>query len=272
MTRTAIAVGAAAVAVALAIAIPALAGQNQSPPLPQGFNPGGPMIPGGSAVGVARVLPTYSPPTGAGPANTVTVTGSATITSQPDEAVIDLGVQTQASTAQAALQQNANKMQAVLDALGKLGIKGNDVSTASVSLYPNYSPTGNSVSGYQASDEISATIHDLSNVGKAIDDSVAAGANVSNGITFQLSNQNKGVTSALASAVANAQTKAESLAQAAGASLGPVVSIQEGTSNPGPIPFEGMTAQVASGSASPTPVQPGTIQTQVTVTVVWSIG
>src|SRR5205085_11887646 len=134
--------------------------------------------------------------------------------------------------------QTANKMQAVIDALGKLDIKGNDVSTSSVSLYPSYSAGGNSISAYQAADQISATIHDLSIVGKAIDASVSAGANVAQGISFQLSNQNKGVTNALAAAVDNAHAKAEALAQAAGASLGSVVSIQEGMLNPGPVPYQ----------------------------------
>jgi len=270
---TAIAVAVASLVVALALAIPALARPNRSE-MGAHMDPAVPMpsVRSVDSRGVVRVLPTSSLPIAAVQGNTVTVTGSATITSQPDEAIVYLGVQTQASTAQVALQQNANKMQAVIDALDKLGIKGPDVSTSSVSLYPDRSAGDGLVSDYQASDQVSATIHDLANVGKAIDDSVAAGANVSSGISFQLSNQNKGVTNALAAAVANAQTKAQSLAGAAGASLGPVVSIQEGTSNPGPVPYEGVSAaQAASGASGPTPVQPGTIQTQVSVTVVWSL-
>jgi uncharacterized protein YggE len=270
MRRTLISAGAAAAVILLAIAIPSIAGHHSSSTPPTSPYPASQPV-GQLAVGVpdiVRVLPTTSPPSLTGSADTVSVTGSATISSQPDEAVIYLGVQTQAPTAQAALQENANKMKGVLDALGKLGIKGNDVSTSSLSLYPSYSG-GNSISGYQAADQVSATIHDLSVVGKAIDSSVSAGANLAQGISFELSNQNKGVTDALAAAVANAKAKAEALAQAGGASLGPVVSIQEGVSNPGPVPY--MTpAMVASANAT-TPVQPPTIQTQVSVTVVWSL-
>jgi uncharacterized protein YggE len=60
---------------------------------------------------VALQLPSLAQGSGTEPASTdrrtVTVSGTATIRSAPDQALVSLGVQTQANTAQGALQQNA---------------------------------------------------------------------------------------------------------------------------------------------------------------------
>jgi uncharacterized protein YggE len=202
-----------------------------------------------------------------GAANTVTVTGTGTVTSQPDEAVLGLGVRTQASGAADALKENATRMTAVMKGLQDLGIKSGDISTTSVTLYPNYSNDGSSITSYAAENDISVTLHDLSLVGRAIDEAVAAGANVENGVTFQMSDANAGLTDALRQAVADARTQAAALADAAGAKLGAVVSITEG-GPVSPIPYGTFGPQ--AGGAS-TPVNPGPVQVQVSVTVVWAL-
>ncbi len=207
-------------------------------------------------------------PSSGGSARTVTVTGSATISSSPDEAVITLGVQTQGQTAEGALQQNAAKMNAVMKAVLGDGVKQADIATVGVNLYPNYDSGGNVIVSYTAQNQVNVTVRDLSKVGAIIDDAVGAGANLSSGIQFQLSDQNQGVEKALADAVANAKAKAEALASAGGASLGQVVTITEGSApRYPPVPF-GLAAGRAADS---TPVSPGTIETQVSVTVVWSL-
>ena len=222
---------------------------------------------------VALTLPSFaqssspSPGTG-GSGRTVTVTGSATIRSAPDEAVVTLGVQTQAPTAQGALQQNASRMNDVMKAILGDGVKPADIATAWVNLYPNYDSGGTAIVSYSAQNQVNVTVRDLSNVGSIIDDAVDAGANLSNGIQFQLSDQNQGVERALAEAVANARGKAEALASAGDASLGSVVTITEGTAPQyPPIPF----AADAGRAEASTPISPPTLETEVTVTVVWSL-
>jgi uncharacterized protein YggE len=201
---------------------------------------------------------------------TVTVSGNATIKSAPDEAVVSLGVQTQASTAQAALAQNADKMNAVIAAIVGQGITKADLATEGVSLYPTYGQNGQNVTGYQASNIVDVTVRDMNKVGVIIDTAVGAGANLANGITFKLSDQNQGVNTALAAAVADAQSKAEALASAGNAQLGQVVSIDETTASAPPPIFYGR-AMSAGASPAPTPVQPPTLETQVSVTVVWAL-
>jgi uncharacterized protein len=222
---------------------------------------------------VALTLPSLaqssSPSPGTdGSGRTVTAIGSATIRSAPDQAVVSLGVQTQAPTAQGALQQNASRMNDVMKAILGDGVKSADIATAWVNLYPNQDSGGTAIVSYSAQNQVDVTVRDLSTVGSIIDDAVGAGANLSNGIQFQLSDQNQGVERALAEAVANARAKAEALASAGDASIGSVVTITEGkTPDDPPIPF---AADAGQAEAS-TPISPPTLETQVTVTVVWSL-
>ena len=197
--------------------------------------------------------------------HSVTVTGSAVVSSQPDEAVVGLGVQTQATDAADALRENATRMDAVIKALTDLGIDRADIATAYVSLMPVYDPNGAHVTSYQADNQITVTVHDLTKVGSTIDAATAAGANLASGITFQLSHGSPALTSALRQAVADARAKAEVLAAAAGASLGDVLAISE-DSGGSPIPY------ADAGVARPdTPVVPPDVQTTVSVTVAWTL-
>ncbi len=206
---------------------------------------------------VALQAPSFAQDTGSSDPSTtqrtVTVSGSATISSAPDEAVVGLGVQTQANTAQGALSQNAEKMMKVLQAVADQGVSKDDIATTSVSLYPTYGQNGMDITGYQASNQVDVTLHDMNKVGPVIDAAVGAGANFTNGVTFRLSDQNQGVNQALTAAVADARSKAETLAAAGDAQLGQVVTIQETSVPTGPPIYYDRMAMGAAEASAPTP-------------------
>jgi uncharacterized protein len=201
---------------------------------------------------------------------TITVTGSATLHAKPDQAIISLGVHTQAGSAQEAMDQNAAKMNAVLQALKQLGLGDADLATTNVSLNPMWSNTGNSIVGYQAENSVDATVDDLSKVGATIDAAVAAGANLTGGITFRLSEQNQGMNDALADAVRDAKSKADAMAAAAAATVGTVVTIAQAHPQE-PIPFYGERVGFAAATDAATPVNTPTIENEVHVTVTWAL-
>lgn len=226
---------------------------------------------------VALQVPSLAQDTGSSDTTTtqrtVAVVGTATIKAAPDEAVISLGVQTQAATAQGAITQNAERMMAVLQALVGQGIGKDDIATSYVSLYPTYGNTGMEITGYQAANQIDVTVRDMEKVGPVIDAGVDAGANLSNGISFRLSDENHGVNEALRAAVADARSKAETLAAAGGAQLGQVVTIVE-MSSPSSVPpiyYERDVAMAGAEGAVSTPIQPPTLETQVSVSVTWEL-
>jgi uncharacterized protein YggE len=199
---------------------------------------------------------------------TITVTGTSTITAKPDEAVVSLGVQTQATKAQDAMQQNATKMSSVIKALKDLGIGDADLATTNLSLDPRWDRDGTTVVAFQARNQVDVTLHDLDAVGETIDAAVAAGANLAGGITFGLSDRNQGLMRALADAVENARTKADAMAAASGANVGQVVTVTETSS--GPQPYMDRMAYPMAAEAS-TPVNPPTIESQVQVSVAWEL-
>jgi uncharacterized protein len=200
---------------------------------------------------------------------TVTVTGTATISAKPDEALVSLGVHTEATSAQEAMDQNAAKMNSVFDALKALGLTDADIETTGLDLYPRWDNQGETILGYRAENRIDVTIRDLGTVGKVIDTAVAAGANLSNGITFRVSDDNAGLDDALARAVEDARTKADAMAGAADAQVGQVVTIDQQGNNGGPQVYDAALFKYAADA--PTPINPGNIETDVTVSVTWSL-
>lgn len=221
---------------------------------------------------VALTLPTVaqeSPTPEPGSSDrTVSTNGVAIVRSSPDEALVTLGVRTDAATAQGAMEENARKMSAVIGALLDAGLEEGDLATAYLSLYPRWNDSGTDVVGFTAENQVTVTVHDLDRVGAIIDRGVAAGANVASGITFRVSDQSDAAERALTEAVADARRKAELLAAAAGAELGPVVSITEVASGIQPPVFY---AEGAVAADAVTPVLPPTLESQVSVSVVWSL-
>jgi uncharacterized protein len=243
-----------AVGVVLALSVPSFASTGGSP-------------------GVSAPQPLASNATAAPAADrrTVSVTGTAMLRSTPDEAVVSLGVQTESSSAEDAMRENGTRMLSVLRALADLGVKDGDISTTGVSLYPTYGSNGTSISAYQASNQVSVTFHDLGPIGRAIDAAVKAGANLTNGVMFQMSPANRGSEQALAAAVADARSKASAVAAAAEAQLGQVLTVSETgmPSFPPPMPYEG--AMPAGDAVVATPVNPPVLETQVSVQVTWEL-
>jgi len=224
-------------------------------------------------VAVALTLPSLAQDASPEPGTmerTVTVSGTATIRSDPDEATVTLGVRTQAITAEAAMRDNANRMNDVIQAIRREGVAADDIATAWVSLYPQYDDAGITIVGYVAENQVYATVRNMDAIGTVIDAAIEAGANLSSGITFGLSEENAGVEEALADAVEDARSKAEALADSTGTQLGAVITVAEGGgTSPEPLYRDYAVAEAAAAGAPP--IETPTIETQVSVSVTWEL-
>lgn len=203
------------------------------------------------------------------PDRTVTTTGVAIVRSAPDEAVVTLGVHTDAETADTAMDQNAARISDVILALLDAGLQEDQLATANLNLWPRWTGDGQVVVGFTAENQVAVTIRDLERVGTIIDLAVDAGANLTSGITFRMSEANPAADRALTEAVADARRKAELLATAGGAELGVVVTIEELSS--GGITPPIVYAETAAADAGGTQVLPPTLESQVSVSVTWSL-
>jgi uncharacterized protein YggE len=199
----------------------------------------------------------------------VTVTGEATTSVPPDAAVIRIGVAMQGKTAAEASDANAQKMSAVLAAIKNAGIAERDVQTSWLSLQPQYEtgrPGTPHLIGFQATNQVTVKIRDVKALPAVLDRAITAGANEMSGIDFVVSQQSKLLDQARDEAIADARRKAELYAKAAGAQLGPVVSIaEEGAA----APIRPVLSAMRTGAA--VPVAPGEQTLHVNVSVTYAL-
>jgi uncharacterized protein YggE len=197
---------------------------------------------------------------------TITVTGNGTVNATPDKASFDFGVTTNGATANDALSANAKQAQQIVDALKNAGIPDSDIQTTSVSLWPQTSSDGNTITGYQASNSVNVTAP-IKQSGDLVDAAVGAGANNVDGPNVSVGDQSSFYAQALKLAVADAKTKAQAIADAAGLTLGGIVHVSDQGAAPTPIVYGALDAAAKSVA---TPIQAGSQQIQATVTVTYS--
>ncbi|HZD18099.1 MAG TPA: SIMPL domain-containing protein [Actinomycetota bacterium] len=210
---------------------------------------------------------------GTGPNRRISVSGSATVNTRPDEAVVDVGVRSEAQDGATAMEDNATKMAAVLKAVGAAGVQKQDVQTARVSLERRTLDRGTARERtvFVARNTIEVTIADLDATGSVIDAAVGAGAGEVRNVRFQVSNPTEVRRQALEEAVRAARAKADAMAAAAGARVTDVISIAEQGSGYPEAAYDQRLAAIP-GAFTTTPILPTRdIQTRVTVSVVWGI-
>src|ERR1051326_1625101 len=69
---------------------------------------------------------------------TLSVTGTSLASVTPDKLSISFAVETQSTTAQAAIQENAENMTNVIQALKQVGLNDSEIGTSQYSLFPVY--------------------------------------------------------------------------------------------------------------------------------------
>jgi hypothetical protein len=204
----------------------------------------------------------------------ITVNGEGKVKVKPDTASLSVGVQATASTATEALNQANTSAAALIAALKSAGVDTNDIATSGLSIYPQYSSAGNTITGYQASNNVSVTVRDIAKTGPVIDAAAAAaGDNITiGGVSFYVDDTEALIGAARADAINNASKRAGEYADAAGVSVGAVLQISEvSVSNPVPMFYERSVAADSSVAGAPTPIETGTQDLTVSVTVVYEL-
>ncbi|HMP43094.1 MAG TPA: SIMPL domain-containing protein, partial [Roseiflexaceae bacterium] len=120
------------------------------------------------------------------PGRHVTVVGHGQVSGKPDTATVQIGVETEAPTAQEALAQNNTQAALLAAKLQELGIAEADLQTSGFNIFPVYGNDGRQVTGYRVSNSVSVTIRDIENAGTLLDEVVQAGANSVYGISFSI--------------------------------------------------------------------------------------
>jgi len=220
-------------------------------------------------------------------ARTITVEGEGKLSVKPDIARISLSVASAGKTVKAVTDDNNKKMNAVIDEMKKLGLKAEDIQTASYNLYPEYDynrpvvysdnkiaveSTSPKIIGYNLTQTVEVKIRDLTKSDEVIDRSIAVGANQVGSLNFDLDDASQLKKDVRKNAFAKAREKAEEMASAAGVKLGKVVTFSEGFGGD-PMPYANFAMKAmdsAEGSVAPS-IEPGSKELNINVSVTFEI-
>ncbi|MDP2656386.1 MAG: SIMPL domain-containing protein [bacterium] len=241
----------------------------------------------------------------------VSATGNADVT--PNIAIIQLSVLTEGDTKIAELQKtNTDKMNKVIEFVKSKGVGEQDITTANYSISPRYQyfdcratpvslpsillPDGSGsippteamsdvssttktcpppeIVGYSISQAATVKIRDFNGIGDLLSGATAQGANSISGPNFTIDDPAFSQKEARDQAISRAKEKAQSMAQAAGFSLGRLLSISEYATN---SPYSGMEygkggMSDAVSMAAPAPaIQAGTQRVTIEVSLNYEI-
>lgn len=178
------------------------------------------------ALSAALILTSCTVKTTENNKRTVTVTGTSSITVEPDNCTLVFSVSTKGKEASQTVQNNSAKMNKVQDAIIELGISKDNISTENYSITPELRADRQTVSGYTVTNRFSVFTKDLPLTGEIVDVSLKNGALISE-CNFGISDIDIYVKQARTLAVQNAQDAANLIAGTSGAMLGKVISIRE---------------------------------------------
>jgi uncharacterized protein YggE len=227
----------------------------------------------GSAASGAEVRGAEVRGTEVRPPPMITVSGEGEVMLDPDHATVRVAIETTATTAASAGQDNARIEKAVREALLQAGAVGEDLSTAGFMVQPQFRYREGQPPqrvGYVARNTLRVDVVKLERVGPYIDAALAAGATHVDEVEFDLKESDAARRQALTLAVNSARSDAETMARAAGGSLG---SLRELTTQQQPVVRPGIIRTMATAAPvaapEPTDIRPGPIRISATVLARW---
>ena len=205
----------------------------------------------------------------------ISVSGSGSISVEPDLAILNIGVEAIGKTVSSARSEAASAMDSVVSSLKKEGILTKDIQTQQLTIYPRYDYQTNKqvLTGYSVTNTARVKVRDLSKVGKIVDNAAASGGDYVriNGISFNVEDTDQYMESLRKQAVQKAQIKAEEYADSAGVKLGSLRSLTA-VGAPYPHMSSAMDNQMRAMSVPmESPISGGKLQITVTVFTVFNI-
>lgn len=210
------------------------------------------------------------------PEHAITVESQGKVTVIPDIAMTNLGMTSEALTVAEAQQKNTETMNKLIARLKELGIDSKDIQTANYNVYPQYNYTekeGQTLKGYQVSQNVSVKIRNLQNSQKVLALAGEVGANSVSGISFTIDDRDVYKAQAREIAIKKIQAKAAALSQSLGVNIVGIVSYNEyeGGQNDYPMYKSNVMAE-GVGAAAPAPsIEPGSTDVMLNVSVTYQI-
>jgi uncharacterized protein len=164
----------------------------------------------------------------------ISVTGTAKLQAKPDIAILHLYVESTQVKSLDAKREVDGRINRLLDGLAKFAIDQENVSASSISTQPNYTYKQNSqreLTGYTASRNVKLTLAKLKHLNALMDFALEMKINQIRNIELKSSKEIELKNQVNGLAVKNAKSKGQSLAEAFGADLGKIYSINSTSDN-----------------------------------------
>lgn len=164
----------------------------------------------------------------------ISIIGTAQIKAKPDTAVIYLEVESLKTKSIDAKKDVDNRVNNFLEGLVKFNIDEKNVSASSISTEPIYSYSNNDkkeLEGYNANRKIKVTLNNINNLNDFMNFALSVKIDEIRNVELKSSKASLLKAEVNALAVKNAKEKANSLANAFGAKLGEIYSINSTSNN-----------------------------------------
>lgn len=190
-------------------------------------------------------------------ARTAAVNGYGEVQAEPDRATLALGVESRKAKLNEARDEVTRSVDAVLKLTRELKIDPKYVRTTRLNVQPQYNWNAQNSTrlliGYLVSRQVEVDLRELDKLGTLLERAVNLGINQIGDPQLDSSRRRDLEREALAKAVADAKLNAETLAQAAGAKLGPVRTVSASAESSPPIVMPRVMAMKASAEALDAP-------------------
>ena len=214
----------------------------------------------------------------------IRVSGTGTVSVEPDVAILQVGVEVFAGKVSTARSEASKAMDSVVSVLKKEGVEEKDIQTTRFNIYPRYDyeevtingkRIGTQVlTGYTVNNTVKAKIYEIDKVGEIIDKGADAGGDYAriNGVDFTVDDPTPYQTEIRKMAVEDAVGKAQEYALLTNVELGPVIELNEMTPGSVHSPYEADYGMRMMAAAPPTTsISAGQLEISLTVNTLFAI-
>jgi len=194
------------------------------------------------------------------------------VTAIPDTAEINVGIQVNKSTVQAAQKEANEKINKIIGEIKKLGIDEKYLKTIDYNVYPEYDyRAGQKIVGYNVNITLQCRVKDFSKINQVVDTATSLGANQIGNLSFTIDDEKMEELKmeARKQAIEKAKKKAKEIAQVSGIKIGRLLNVSENLSSYQPVPVTSKELGIGgTPQEKQTQIQPG--ESEITVSVILS--
>ena len=211
----------------------------------------------------------------------LTVRGEAELEKPADQMRLNIGVVTENRDADEALQENNDRMNAVVKAMQRVGLGEDEYQTGRFRIRPQYSRRPRQpapdwrpqIIGYEVNNSVTVKTQKLDLAGEIIGAANDAGANTVDITAFELSDKRRYRAEALQEATKHAAEDAATVAEAAGLKLVRILAVNVDYTPIRPVEMDvaaGGRGMAAAPGSAPS-ITPGDVSVTANVTIVYEI-